>query len=313
MTTYCRINRLTCLEFSGKDAALFLQGQISINTKTLAAGQWQRFAYCSRQGKMIANGIIAKTESTADSDTFIVLLCSNISNTTTLALQKFILRAKVRITPLACSVYGIWHDNNIIASTILGTSGSISHDGLFTTLQADDRCLVLINDNDTDNAILRHDWLQTDKKNTDENQWWAQEIKQGITWIDENNQDTHIPQHINFELIGGINFTKGCFVGQEVIARLQHLGEIKKRAVIIYGNIKNNTLPMPGQKLLTNDNKAAGILINAVTVDNQSFIGLACTSTASHSDKKLLLDEQPVSIEMPPYDFPHKEKLKRTL
>lgn len=308
MTSYCRINQLVCIELSGKESALFLQGQITIDTKKLAEGQWRRFAYCSRQGKILTNGIIAKTESTATNETFILLICTNIADRIVSSLKKFILRAKVEIKALDYSIFAIWEADKPPLPIPLGI-GAISQSDNMIVLEENKQSLVLLSDA---TLLQQHPKLQATTQMTTENLWWAQEINRGIAWIDEASYEEYIPQHINIELVGSIDFTKGCFVGQEVIARLQHLGEIKKRAIIVSGPIVQNTLPLSGQKLMTADNKPAGQLVNVVKCDEQSFIALASTSTASH-DKALLLDGKEVSFNLPPYSFPKKEKLKRTL
>ena len=175
------ITTIARIIFDGKDAAAFLQGQLSADVAGLANGKQTRAAYCNRQGRVVASMILYRTFE----EQFVAVVCADVADELMMRLSRFILRAKVVMR--------------------IEDGGGL-----------------------TDNA--------------NSNNWQRAEIVRGIPWIGKATMEMFLPQFINLDLLGGVSFRKGCYVGQEVIARLHYLGAVKRRAMIIRGSGKTPPL-----------------------------------------------------------------------
>ena len=106
------------------------------------------------------------------------------------------------------------------------------------------------------------------------NDWILQECEDGITLIGAESSEQHLPQSINLDLVNGVNFRKGCYPGQEIVARLRYLGKLKQR--MLHFSIETNTMPKIGEHLFCNDKKV-GTIVSSAQKTNSNFIGLAVT------------------------------------
>jgi folate-binding protein YgfZ len=202
-----RLLHLGVLRFIGPDSASFLQGQVSNDTRRIADGQSLLAAYSSPQGRVLAlmhllphaGGIIA-------------ILPRELVLPTLEALRKFVLRAKVKI------------DDASEELTVSGHHGS--RDAQFAavgaaTLGGDPGRSWIIGAPSVavDSLEARHAELD----------WRLADIRAGLPQIYLATREAFVAQMLNLDLLDGISFTKGCYTGQEIIARTQHLGRIKRR------------------------------------------------------------------------------------
>lgn len=269
------INQLAAVEFVGADAASFLQGQLTINSETLQAGAWRRAAYCSRQGRIITCGILCRLAADDGEQRFLWIVAADSADDVTTQLRRFILRAKVRTAILSAAFFGG------SGKTPAAAAGDVVVDG--DTLSLDDGLRVTLNaaGNNADG----------------DNQAWARtEIKRAVPWISAKTRELFIPQFVNFELLGGVNFDKGCYVGQEVIARLHHLGQVKRRGVILAGAAAP---PPPGTVVSDSDGNNAGEIVNSAS-DGDGFIALASVKL-SRMTTPLFVGDSAVKPTPPPY------------
>lgn len=306
MIDYCRINSLISIAFLGKDAATFLQGQLSTDVQALPTNHWQRFAYCSRQGRMLANGIIARHPAANGDEQFLLLICADIADSFMQNIKKYILRSKVTLQGQHRTIHGSLAPN----PSPPANSGTVEKTDDAIILHDNNQTLTL--SNSTDNTPPAAD---STADNLKESQWWHNEIQRGVMWVCQGAVDEHIPQHVNFDLIGGVDFSKGCYVGQEVIARLQYLGDIKKRAFIIEGQPPLTSFTV-GDKIHNAAGKAVGSIVNtALNQHNQPTAqptALACLAVSATADA-LTVADHPLTLKHPPYPFPHREKARREM
>ncbi len=201
-----RLPHLGVLRFSGADAVQFLQGQLSNDTQRLAEHIALLAAYSSAQGRVLALIYLLPHSSGV-----LGVLPRDILTPTLERLRKFILRAKVQIEDLSDS----W--------TVAGRFGVPScvgyneRDGIGTAPVGRDpsRCWVI-------------GPAQGEAPSVEE-AWRLADIRAGLPQIYAATSDAFVAQMLNLDLLDGISFTKGCYTGQEIIARTQHLGRIKRR------------------------------------------------------------------------------------
>ena len=111
--------------------------------------------------------------------------------------------------------------------------------------------------------------------------WDWLSIRAGIPFILPATQEQFVPQMVNFELIDGVSFKKGCYPGQEIVARMQYLGKLKRRMYLAH--IDGNEAPQPGDELFSADmeGQASGMIVNAALAPDSGYDVLAVVQTSS--------------------------------
>ncbi len=210
------------LRFAGADAQTFLQGQVSNDTRALAEGMTLRAAYSSPQGR-----VIAVLELLPHAGGVLALLPRELAAGTRERLRRFVLRAKVQIEDLSESlpISGV-HGEATLASWGLPRperdGGCRLHGeiGVARVRGDPDRFWVI----GETGAVV-----DPAPPATVERDWRLADIRAGIPRVYAETSEAFVAQMLNLDLVEGISFSKGCYTGQEIIARTQHLGRIKRR------------------------------------------------------------------------------------
>jgi folate-binding protein YgfZ len=161
-------------------------------------------------------------------------------------LPMFVLRSKVKISDVTAQwvQYGVWgpHPGEPLMATQAGDSISVGID--------DDRSLRLVPEGSSSRLT----------PNASAEEWTLTEVRAGRPLIAEATQDQFVPQMVNLELAGGVDFRKGCYPGQEVVARAQYRGAVKRRMYRLRGAALR-----PGQALFSDDSpgQPSGTVVNA--------------------------------------------------
>jgi tRNA-modifying protein YgfZ len=224
-----RLAHLGILRFTGADTLSFLQGQVSNDTQRLTEGSPVLAAYSSPQGRVLALIYLLPHSSGVVS-----ILPREILTATMERMRKFILRAKVRIEDAT--------DALIVAGRFSATSQSdatpkvgaiphafsssyVEHDGIGTAPVGHDgnRHWVI----GPPEKIAAPADAAAGKLIEDD--WRLADIRAGLPQVYATTSEAFVAQMLNLDLLDGISFTKGCYTGQEIIARTQHLGRIKRR------------------------------------------------------------------------------------
>jgi folate-binding protein YgfZ len=223
-----RLRHLGVLRFSGPDHLAFLQGQLSNDTQRLATGSPLLAAYSSAQGR-----VLAVLHLLPHSTGIIALLPRDVLLPTLERLRKFVLRAKVHIEDASepFAVSGLHGTQALEAAGIPvphADRGYAERDGVAVgrvgrTL---DRYWVI-----GPAAQLAQHRLAGELEDAQliERDWRLADIRAGLPQVYAPTREVFVAQMLNLDLIDGISFSKGCYTGQEIIARTQHLGRIKRR------------------------------------------------------------------------------------
>jgi tRNA-modifying protein YgfZ len=207
------------LRFTGPDALSFLQGQVSNDTRRLAENRSLLAAYSSPQGR-----VLAIMHLLPHSSGVIAILPRELVLPTLEGLRKFVLRAKVKIEDAAefLSVAGV-HGAHRLPSTgytekaDIGVAAVNRDPGRYWVIGAAEKLAEHGLGGDSFNVEqVEHDWRLAD-------------IRAGLPQIYLATRESFVAQMLNLDLLDGISFSKGCYTGQEIIARTQHLGRIKRR------------------------------------------------------------------------------------
>ncbi|HEY2779948.1 MAG TPA: hypothetical protein VGI90_04190 [Steroidobacteraceae bacterium] len=211
-----RLNHLAILRFSGADALQFLQGQISNDAQRLAENIPVFAAYSSPQGRVLALIYLLP-----HSSGIAAILPREILQPTLERMRKYILRAKVRIEDAG--------DSLAVAGRFGAAPGSsyAERDGIGTAPVGPDqkRCWII----GTPGAIGGSPTIDAAAAAGFEQAWRLADIRAGLPQVYAATSEAFVAQMLNLDLLDGISFSKGCYTGQEIIARTQHLGRIKRR------------------------------------------------------------------------------------
>lgn len=207
------LNQLGILEVSGPDAANFLQGQTTCDITLLKNNAPQLGAYCNAKGRTISSFIIIKKPNKI----FQLILSADLIAIVQKKLQMYILRADVTLTDQSESL------------CILGLYNYQldSQENIYTYLNENKRCLFIA-DSNTCQQFFTTLTQDTTVQLISSNAWSSLDILAGMPWLNSSTTELFVPQMMNLDKLGAISFEKGCYTGQEVIARTHYLGKNKR-------------------------------------------------------------------------------------
>ena len=239
-----KLDQYGLLQVAGEDARAFLHAQFTNDIEHLTPGTARYAGWCSAKGRLLATFLVVPS-----SGGFLLQLARDLVPVVAKRLSMFVLRSKVKITDASAqwAQFGQW-------GTGSGTPLSVSESGGAITVRIDaDRCLILALESPANN-------YSPDASAED---WALAEIRAGRPLIAQATQDQFVPQMVNLELAGGVDFKKGCYPGQEIVARAQYRGAVKRRMVRLRG-----AALQPGQEIYSDDTPGqaggtVGTVVNA--------------------------------------------------
>ncbi|MBI1421930.1 MAG: folate-binding protein [Gammaproteobacteria bacterium] len=266
----CSLDHLGCIRASGEDVQAFLQGQLSNDITQLHNTHVQLSAYCNPKGRMLAQFLVVPAQ-----QDYLLLLPRAILEPTLKRLRMFVMRSKVTLSDVSAEM------------VCLGIAGPAAAAGLQPDLAvpADDyaltqtdsvlccrlpgkhsRYLLVTNFEQAKSLWQQHaaQWLATDQ-----HAWHWLDIQAGLPSIWPETVEEFVPQMVNLELINGVNFKKGCYPGQEIVARMHYLGKPKRRMHHLV--LDQAIAPAPGTDIYvaTGDGQSAGKVVLAEASDRQ--------------------------------------------
>ena len=264
-----KITNLDVIVIKGKDAEAFLQGQITNDIKLIKDEENAIYAgYCSPKGRLIAFFLIIKAW-----DNYFLFCPSSITNGIGKKLSMYIMRSEVTLSNLSedisyFSFYGdgkeeedFKHFGGTLPNNLMQTiqqSHKDSKSAFFSVTKLpgkNDRYFVLGN-NKTIKDIYSD--VYPNQGGLDSNSWDESDIESKIPNIFTETQDKFIPQSLNLDLINAISFKKGCYTGQEIVARTHYLGKPKRRMYL--GSINVQKPPKLGDEIFVDGGKVGQII-----------------------------------------------------
>jgi folate-binding protein YgfZ len=220
---------LGVLAFEGPDAAAFLQGQLSNDVSVMAPGAAQWSSYNSAKGRLLGTLLLWR----AGPEAFRAWVAVDLAETLRKRLAMFVLRAKVTVRDQTSEGrrFGVAGANARAAlHAALGAAPEPAQGmtvaGCSVVVTPDGRAIV---DAPTAVADATARLLADHARSVGSEYWDWLGIRAGIPTITAATQDRFVPQTANWDLVGGVNFRKGCYPGQEIVARMQYLGRMKER------------------------------------------------------------------------------------
>jgi folate-binding protein YgfZ len=227
---------LGLIAVTGEEAAPFLHNQLTNDVEHLGSAEARLAGYCSAKGRLLATFLMWKTV-----DAIMLQVPRQIQPVVQKRLQMFVLRTKAKLANVA---------DDYVTLGLAGEPASAALTQWFPTLPAEPYSKV---DSEAGTLIRmpnafdapRYQWITSvdtaqqawpvltrSLSPVGTHVWRLGEINAGIPQITQPTQEQFVPQMVNFELIGGVNFKKGCYPGQEIVARSQYLGKLKRRMML---------------------------------------------------------------------------------
>jgi tRNA-modifying protein YgfZ len=272
------------LHVTGDDALAFLHGQLSSDVTSLAPGAGQYWSYNSPKGRMLANGVLWRSPASTQDAGVVMLLATDLAESVRRRLAMFVLRAKVSIDDATGhrALIGLAGDGSAAAAR--------NAFGVAPMLKA---------------ALARH----ASTVDTDTWRWFG--IAAGVPWITAATTDLFVPQMANWDVLGGVNFQKGCYTGQEIIARMQYLGRLKERLFAFRADVLE---AKPAARLYSSTfgEQACGTVVDAAPdpAGGIALLAVAQIAAADAGDLALGAPGGPRLRRRPlPYDVPTGSRL----
>lgn len=232
------LSHLGIIRVVGDDAAKFLQGQLTQDVALMSLSDARLAAFCNAKGRMQASFVVFKR-----AETEFFLVCNrDILAQTLKRLSMFVMRAKAKLTDASAEflLFGLAGD------AIESIAASARH--AWATSHFDDKSVVFLYPGA---GLTRALWCAPVGTavpagvTLSPDVWAWLEVQSGIAMITQPIFEAFVPQMLNYESVGGVSFKKGCYPGQEIVARSQFRGTLKRRAYLVHGGL----LPAVGQEV----------------------------------------------------------------
>ena len=276
---YADLSDLGLIGVRGNDVELFLQGQLTNDVRKLENSEVQYNGMCTPKGRLLASFLMWRR-----AGEWFIQLPAHLQESIQKRLTMYVLRAQVSLSDVREQWVRIGLAGSGAEALIARLSVSVPSAAMHS---AENEFLgVLRLDQERFQLVVRKDMaenllatLAREASLIDAAQWQWLEIRAGIPSIVSATQEQFVPQMVNFDLIQGVDFKKGCYTGQEIVARMHYLGKLKRR---MYG--VHSQIPMtPGDEIFSPDvpGQATGMIVNAQPAPAGGWDALAVIQVSS--------------------------------
>ena len=281
-TVLTDLSHLGLIGLSGEDTQAFLQGQLTSDVRQINPGRAQYGGYCTPKGRMLANFLLWQD---ARGD-YLAQLPAELREGVQKRLGMFVLRSKVKVRDAGDEWVRMGIAGSGAEDLLQQHLGSLPEGPMAVTHAAHASIVRLPGGRFQIIALPEHaaalwDALKQGSTPVGTSVWQWLGIRAGIPTIGAATQEQFIPQMVNYELIGGVSFKKGCYPGQEIVARTQYLGKLKRRMYLAH--IVAQAGPTAGDELYSQDmeGQASGMIVNAEPSPDGGFDVLAVIQISS--------------------------------
>jgi len=301
------LSHLALVRAEGTDTSSFLQGQFTNDIGQVTDGRAQLSAYCNPKGRMLALFLIAKAQ-----EAYLLQLPVSIAESTIKRLRMYVLRAKVKLEMAnpglqATGLSG--PDADALLRDTLGTAPAQNYDvnsinGItLIRLPGPLPRFEIIAQIDQQISLWKK-FIDLGVKPVGTGNWNWFDIKAGLPTVTPENVEEFIPQMVNLDQIDGVNFKKGCYPGQEIVARMHYLGQLKQRMYL--ATVHSECTPDPGSLIYAPNfrGQSVGRVVDAQPSPNKSIdlLVVAQLSAVQEGELHLASEDGPhLNIESLPY------------
>ncbi|MEW5708974.1 MAG: folate-binding protein YgfZ [Pseudomonadota bacterium] len=269
------------LRVSGPDAQAFLHGQLSSDVRGLPAHRAQHSSYNTPKGRMLATFLLWRM-----GEDYALQLATELAEPIRRRLALFILRAQVQIEDMSDALVRLGVAGPDAGQLLAARFGSlpevdlgVAHAEEATLLRLGPQRFELVSLPDQAPGLWER--LRTAARPVGFSCWEWLDIRAGIPRVTAATQDQLVPQMANLDALGGVSFRKGCYPGQEIVARTHYLGKLKRRLYLAH--LDGEATPAPGDPLYgpETEGQASGMVVNAAPAPGGGYDLLAVVQQGS--------------------------------
>ena len=307
------LSPLGAISVAGPDSQKFLQGQLTCDLVSLPDEHLTMGAHCNPKGRMISTFHALKISQSE----FVLLMPADLVETALAALKKYSVFFKTELKDVGSDYrwFGLaGRDVGARASHLLNLShGSntdlvssqlipFDHNGHRALAAMLDEHMVALQVPTSQSADLWQQLCASPAVASSYNQWPQHLIAAGLPQLHADTSELFIPQMLNLHLLGAVSFKKGCYTGQEVVARMQFRGAAKRR--MYRARIDDGKLPAPGSEIFSNEGgSSVGNTVLACSTDGEIELLAVLTITKVADGETLqLADGRVLEVLELPYD-----------
>ncbi len=304
-TIVADLSQLGVIAFQGDDTVSFLQGQLTNDLRNLHADSAQWNGYCSPKGRLLGNFLLWRQG--AD---YCLQSSGDILPSLLKRLSMFILRAKVQGRDASDESVRLVVAGTAAPAAVRAAMGAVPESIMHSVATAAGQVIRVGDDKFVLSIVPERApavWQTLCQSATPVGApvWDWLRLNAGIPMIVAATQEQFVPQMVNLEVIGGVSFQKGCYPGQEIVARSQYLGKLKRRMFLAHVDAE----AAPGDNLYSADieGQATGMVVNAAPAPTGGFDVLAVAQVESANTQTLHLkaaDGAALSLKPLPYALP---------
>ena len=292
------------LSFSGQENRKFLQGQLTSDVVKLENNQTAYGACCTPKGRMVAN-----FRTITHNDDLILSLPADQIDALHQHMKKYAMffrtvsiadvsESWVRFglggegaTELVASLFGAPPSNSAVIESDAGLA--------FVTSEHSQRYELWIK---PEQAEVVWEQLSAKATTVPTVRWQLVDVEDGIAWVVEANREEWIPQHLNWQAVGGVSFNKGCYTGQEIVARMKYLGKLKSR--LYRFTLEGQDIPAIGSAINNEAGSKSGNLVAAIASQESNSIELLAVVRKDDTASPMTLAETntPLQLQSLPYE-----------
>ncbi len=282
---YADLSSLGLIAINGADAVTFLQGQFTNDVRKLANHRAQFSGICSPKGRLLSNFLLWSHE-----DTIYLQLPMALQAFLLKRLSMYVLRSRVQLAEIAerwlrIGVAGEEASNVVVSLTGIAPveDMSVLESGTATVLRlAADRFQINVPVAEAEAFLAK---VRASAERIDFDRWQWLEIRAGVPTIVPATQDQFVPQMVNFDLTNSVDFQKGCYTGQEIVARTQYLGRLKRRMYLVHSDAEMEA----GDEIFSPEmeGQATGMIVNAQVSPAGGWDALAVVQISSAQSQPL--------------------------
>ena len=315
----CDLNHLGLLEISGADAITFLQGQVT-NDVNLLSGQdnvsvAHYSAYCNPKGRMLALFLAFAHHNNQLGEHLHLQFNRALLEPIMKRLKMYVMRSKVEINDVSESILKLGI-NGPQAPSILASSFAKTPMQYYELVSLENAAILKLPTisghhrfeifTDAINAPVIWNALEANCQLVGKPCWDWLEIQAGIPDVEPSTQEQFVPQMLNLDILNGINFKKGCYTGQEIIARTHYLGSVKRRTYLteIYTPQANlRQTPSAGDKVVDATQNEVGQIVRVTANPLNGYDALIEMRIDAQQTGKVFWNEAPINFKTLPYNI----------
>lgn len=293
----------------GKDAETFLQGQLTNDVRQVDATHSQLTGLCNPKGRLLASFRLFR-----HGDSYYLCLPADMVEGVLSRLRMFVLRSEVTLEDAGDTFVHLGISGVDSEETLAEFAGELP--AAVDAVRAEDNQIVIqvpgIHPSyelftTVEQAVSLWDKLNVRGAPVGAEAWRLLDIQAGIPVIYPQTREAFVPQMTNLQLVGGVSFKKGCYTGQEIVARMEYLGKLKRR--MYRATISTDTAPLPGEEVFSggDSSQSCGQLVSAAEHPDGDYVVLVVLQiSAAEGESTLHLgsaDGPVLKLESLPYAF----------